>query len=118
MLSPCTAREALRPAFFVARSAPWKALQNMTEGAKNLFDKIWEAHRVGEVPGGQTQLFIGTHLVHEVTSPQAFAMLRELGLPVRFPFRILDIKRALNIRRQPFHEYQAGVGGGRPGGGG
>ncbi len=39
------------------------------------------------LPGGQTQLFIGTHLVHEVTSPQAFAMMRERGLKVRFPQR-------------------------------
>ncbi len=54
---------------------------------RNLFDKVWEAHRVRELPSGQTQLFIGTHLVHEVTSPQAFAMLRERDLPVRFPNR-------------------------------
>ena len=54
---------------------------------KNLYDKVWERHAVRELPSGQTQLFIGTHLVHEVTSPQAFAMLRELGLPVRFPKR-------------------------------
>jgi 3-isopropylmalate/(R)-2-methylmalate dehydratase large subunit len=54
---------------------------------RNLFDKVWELHRVRELPSGQTQLFIGTHLVHEVTSPQAFAMLRERGLPVRFPKR-------------------------------
>ena len=40
-----------------------------------------------ELPSGQTQLFIGLHLIHEVTSPQAFAMLREMGLPVRFPQR-------------------------------
>ncbi len=36
---------------------------------------------------GQTQLFIGTHLIHEVTSPQAFGMLRDLGLKVKFPHR-------------------------------
>jgi 3-isopropylmalate/(R)-2-methylmalate dehydratase large subunit len=40
---------------------------------------------VRELPDGQTQLFIGLHLIHEVTSPQAFAMLREMKLPVRFP---------------------------------
>ena len=54
---------------------------------RSLFDKVWEAHRVRDLPGGQTQLFIGTHLVHEVTSPQAFAMLRERELPVRFAER-------------------------------
>jgi len=59
----------------------------MTDQARNLFDKVWDAHTVRELPGGQIQLFIGTHLVHEVTSPQAFAMLRERGLEVRFPQR-------------------------------
>jgi 3-isopropylmalate/(R)-2-methylmalate dehydratase large subunit len=53
----------------------------------NLLDKVWDAHTVRELPGGQTQLFIGLHLIHEVTSPQAFAMLREMGVPVRFPDR-------------------------------
>jgi 3-isopropylmalate/(R)-2-methylmalate dehydratase large subunit len=52
-----------------------------------LFDKVWELHQVGTLPSGQTQLFIGLHLIHEVTSPQAFAMLRERGLKVMFPQR-------------------------------
>ncbi|APB33045.1 isopropylmalate isomerase large subunit [Gloeomargarita lithophora Alchichica-D10] len=52
-----------------------------------LFDKVWERHQVAILPGGQTQLFIGLHLIHEVTSPQAFAMLRERGLSVLFPER-------------------------------
>ena len=59
----------------------------MTDRPKSLFQKVWDAHRVCELASGQTQLLIGTHLIHEVTSPQAFAMLRELGLPVRFPKR-------------------------------
>jgi len=52
-----------------------------------LFDKVWDLHTVGKLPSGQTQLFIGLHLIHEVTSPQAFAMLRERGLTVMFPER-------------------------------
>jgi 3-isopropylmalate/(R)-2-methylmalate dehydratase large subunit len=56
-------------------------------GSANLLDKVWDAHAVRELPNGQTQLFIGLHLIHEVTSPQAFGMLREMGLPVRFPER-------------------------------
>lgn len=52
-----------------------------------LFDKVWDSHTVGVLPSGQTQLFIGLHLIHEVTSPQAFAMLRERGLKVLFPER-------------------------------
>lgn len=52
-----------------------------------LFDKVWDAHTVKILPSGQTQLFIGLHLIHEVTSPQAFAMLRERGLSVLYPGR-------------------------------
>jgi 3-isopropylmalate/(R)-2-methylmalate dehydratase large subunit len=52
-----------------------------------LFDKVWDLHTVGTLPSGLTQLFIGLHLIHEVTSPQAFAMLRERGLKVLFSER-------------------------------
>ena len=54
---------------------------------RTLFDKVWDLHTVGTLPSGQTQLLIGLHLIHEVTSPQAFAMLRERGLKVLFPER-------------------------------
>jgi 3-isopropylmalate/(R)-2-methylmalate dehydratase large subunit len=54
---------------------------------KSLFQKVWDSHRVGTLADGRTQLFIGTHLIHEVTSPQAFGMLRDLGLKVKFPQR-------------------------------
>jgi 3-isopropylmalate/(R)-2-methylmalate dehydratase large subunit len=54
---------------------------------RTLLDKVWDAHSVRELPSGQTQLFIGLHLVHEVTSPQGFQMLREAGLPVLYPQR-------------------------------
>ena len=47
---------------------------------RNLFNKVWDLHTVGTLPSGQTQLFIGQHLIHEVTSPQAFEMLRDRGL--------------------------------------
>ncbi|NDF62836.1 MAG: 3-isopropylmalate dehydratase large subunit, partial [Synechococcaceae bacterium WBB_3_034] len=52
-----------------------------------LFDKVWTLHQVAELPGGASQLFIGLHLIHEVTSPQAFAGLKDLGLSVRHPER-------------------------------
>ena len=55
--------------------------------AGTLYDKVWELHRVADLPGGSTQLFIGLHLIHEVTSPQAFGMLRDLGLKVAMPHR-------------------------------
>jgi len=52
-----------------------------------LYDTVWEKHKVTELPNGQDQLFVGLHLIHEVTSPQAFAMLRERGIDVAFPGR-------------------------------
>src|SRR5215831_12204381 len=54
---------------------------------ETLLDKVWRAHAVRTLPSGQTQLLIGLHLTHEVTTPQAFQMLREAGLPVRMPER-------------------------------
>jgi 3-isopropylmalate/(R)-2-methylmalate dehydratase large subunit len=54
---------------------------------KTLLHKVWDAHTVRTLPTGQTQLFVGLHLVHEVTSPQAFDALRARGWPVRFPAR-------------------------------
>ena len=48
---------------------------------------MWDLHRVAELPGGSTQLFVGLHLIHEVTSPQAFSALKDKGLSVRCPER-------------------------------
>jgi 3-isopropylmalate/(R)-2-methylmalate dehydratase large subunit len=52
---------------------------------RTLFDRIWEAHIVDERPGEPALLFVDLHLVHEVTSPQAFESLRAAGRPVRRP---------------------------------
>ncbi len=78
--------------------------------ADTLFDKVWDQHTVRELPTGQTQLFIGTHLIHEVTSPQAFAMLRELGLTVRFPrrtFATVDHIIPTDSQVRPFSDEMA-----------
>ena len=78
--------------------------------AKTLLDKVWDAHTVAELPSGQTQLFIGLHLVHEVTSPQAFQMLRELGVPVLFPDRTVatvDHIIPTHTEARPFDDEQA-----------
>ncbi len=53
----------------------------------NLLNKVWDLHKVATLDTGQDQLFIGLHLVHEVTSPQAFQMIRERGLSVLYPGR-------------------------------
>ncbi len=50
-----------------------------------LFDKVWDRHVVSDLPGGGQLLYIDRHLVHEVTSPQAFDGLREYGRKVRRP---------------------------------
>ena len=77
---------------------------------KTLFDKVWEAHAVRELPNGMTQLLIGTHLIHEVTSPQAFGMLRDLGLKVLFPqrtFATVDHIVPTDERQEPFSDALA-----------
>jgi 3-isopropylmalate/(R)-2-methylmalate dehydratase large subunit len=78
--------------------------------AKSLFEKVWEAHTVRTLSSGETQLFIGTHLIHEVTSPQAFGMLREMGLPVKFPqrtFATVDHIVPTNETVEPFSDALA-----------
>ena len=73
--------------------------------SKNLFEKVWEAHAVRELPSGQTQLFVGLHLLHEVTSAQAFDMLRERGLKLLHPertFATADHIIPTDVRTRPF----------------
>ena len=60
-------------------------------GARTLFDKIWDAHVVDVQDDGTCVLYIDRHLVHEVTSPQAFEGLRIAGLPVRRPEAALAV---------------------------
>jgi 3-isopropylmalate/(R)-2-methylmalate dehydratase large subunit len=55
--------------------------------ARTLYEKVFDRHTVRRLPSGQFQLFMGLHLVHEVTSPQAFEMLRDRGLGVLHPER-------------------------------
>src|SRR6267142_4254093 len=55
--------------------------------AKTLFEKIWEEHVVHEEPHHPSLLYIDLHLIHEVTSPQAFAGLRDSGRKIRAPHR-------------------------------
>jgi 3-isopropylmalate/(R)-2-methylmalate dehydratase large subunit len=57
--------------------------------AKTLFDKVWDAHVVTEIPGGNQVLYIDRHLIHEVTSPQAFNGLRRRELPLLRKDRIV-----------------------------
>ncbi len=58
-------------------------------GTANLFNRVWDNHAVRKLASGQDQIFIGMHLIHEVTSPQAFQMLRDRGLQVKYPDRTI-----------------------------
>ena len=71
---------------------------------KTLFDKIWDAHLVHTAEDGTCLLYIDRHLVHEVTSPQAFEGLRTAGRKVRSPERTLAV---LTTTCQPPTEQQA-----------
>jgi len=53
--------------------------------ARTIVEKIWDSHVVAQKPGAPALLYVDLHLVHEVTSPQAFSTLRERGLKVRRP---------------------------------
>ncbi len=55
--------------------------------SRTLYEKVFDAHTVRQLPSGQYQLLMGLHLIHEVTSPQAFSMLRDRGLRVLYPER-------------------------------
>lgn len=56
-------------------------------GKQTLFQKVWDLHTVRTLQTGQPQLFVGLHLIHEVTTPQAFDMLRSAGIRVAYPDR-------------------------------
>ncbi len=77
---------------------------------KNLLQKVWENHKVTRLPTGQDQIFIALHLIHEVTSPQAFGMLKARGLKVLYPertFGTVDHIIPTDKRERPFEDKLA-----------
>src|SRR5581483_1524766 len=75
-----------------------------------LFHKVWNAHAVRALPSGQTQLFVGLHLIHEVTSPQAFDMLRQHHWRVACPdrtFATVDHIVPTRSQTRPFLDVMA-----------
>jgi 3-isopropylmalate/(R)-2-methylmalate dehydratase large subunit len=77
---------------------------------ETLLKKVWDLHTVRQLPTGQTQLFIGLHLVHEVTSPQAFDTLRSNGWTVPFldrTFATVDHIVPTRDRQRPFLDVMA-----------
>src|SRR4030095_12495618 len=90
--------------------ARWESAKSPNAMSKTLLDKVWEAHKVRELPNGATQLLIGTHLIHDITSPQAFGMLRDLGLTVLYPertFATVDHIVPTDEREEPFSDQLA-----------
>src|SRR5687767_15745224 len=101
--------------------SPWRHTTAVHEGnpsmysidrtmATTLFQKVWDAHAVRILPSGQTQLFVGLHLIHEVTTPQAFDMLRQNGWSVAFPdrtFGTIDHIVPTIARTRPFLDVMA-----------
>jgi len=63
--------------------------QRLIMSGKTLFDKIWDAHVVRSISGGPDVLYIDRHYIHEVTSPQAFNGLRQRGINIFRPERII-----------------------------
>jgi 3-isopropylmalate/(R)-2-methylmalate dehydratase large subunit len=77
---------------------------------KTLLQKVWDLHTVRQLPTGQTQIFIGLHLVHEVTTPQAFDELRARGWKVARPdrtFATTDHIIPTKNRQRPFLDVMA-----------
>ena len=77
---------------------------------RTLFDKIWDAHVVEQAADGPTVLYIDRHLIHEVTSPQAFEGLRLAGRRVRRPdatLAVVDHNVPTSDRSRPIEEAES-----------
>ncbi|MEE9275574.1 MAG: 3-isopropylmalate dehydratase large subunit [bacterium] len=77
---------------------------------RTLYDKVWDSHTVTQLESGQDQIFIGLHLIHEVTTPQAFDMLKETGSKVAFPERTIGTADHITptlTQIRPFEDEQA-----------
>ena len=77
---------------------------------KNLYQKVWDAHVVRQLGSGQYQVFMALHLIHEVTSPQAFGMLKDKGLSVAWPgrtFATVDHIIPTDTRARPLTDTMA-----------
>ena len=70
-------------------ATPETAGSERMTGPRTLFEKVWNKHVISQEKGAPALLYIDLHLIHEVTSPQAFAELRRRGIPVRRPDRTL-----------------------------
>src|ERR1051326_8871081 len=98
------------PTFFSSTWISSSACASRNGRVRTLYDKIWDSHTVDTLPTGQTQLFVGLHLIHEITTAPAFDMLRESGYDVAFPertFATVDHIVPTDVRTRPFLDAQA-----------
>jgi 3-isopropylmalate/(R)-2-methylmalate dehydratase large subunit len=80
------------------------------KSTRTLYEKIWDAHVVREEPGKPALIYIDRHLIHEVTTPQAFAGLRAAGRKVRRPeltFGVMDHSVSTKNRLLPIVDENA-----------
>ena len=84
-------RRLRAPEFSRSFPASFKDTRFTDMKPRTLYDKIWDDHLVDEQPDGTCLLYIDRHLVHEVTSPQAFEGLRLSGRKVRAPEKTLAV---------------------------
>src|ERR1700722_12823629 len=99
--------EKLRPVFR-GNSPQVKTTNRMAP--RTLFEKIWDAHLVREIPGQPSIIYIDRHLIHEGTSPQAFAGLKAAGRKVRRPeltFAVMDHSVSTKNRLLPVLDADA-----------
>src|SRR6202049_5130608 len=78
---------------------------------RTMYQKIWESHLVRQAPGEPALIYIDRHLIHEVTSPQAFAGLKAAGRKVRRPdltFAVMDHSVPTKDRNLPILDTAAG----------
>src|SRR5271165_3489106 len=78
------------------------------EMGKSLYEKVFDRHVVRPMAGGAYQLLIGLHLIHELTSPQAFQALRDRGLAVRHPERTFATQDHANPTTSLMRPYADG----------
>jgi 3-isopropylmalate/(R)-2-methylmalate dehydratase large subunit len=79
---------------------------------KNLYEKVFDLHTVRKLPSGQYQLFIGLHMLNDITSHQGFGLLREKGLSVLYPertFGVSDHMRPTDTMARPYEEAMAEI---------
>src|SRR5574341_2255000 len=87
----------------------------MSNQPRTLFDKIWDDHIVVEEAGSPAVLYIDLHLVHEVTSPQAFQGLRQRGWRVRRPLQtVATMDHSIPTTPPPSVPPGGGEAGGLP----